>query len=58
MAGDPTQRHPREGVPLGRSADAVCFGPCYATATPRARKLCWRIRDILRRPVRNSAGHR
>ncbi|MFH0520964.1 hypothetical protein ACHBTE_27770 [Streptomyces sp. M41] len=54
MVDNPPERYPREGIPLGRSAESIWFGHSYSTETPRARKLWWRIRDVLRRPVRNS----
>ncbi|UNO42095.1 hypothetical protein [Streptomyces sp. MST-110588] len=47
------ERYPPNGIPLGRSADDIRFGSGYSTETPRIRKLWWRIRDALRRPVRN-----
>jgi hypothetical protein len=39
---------------LGRSADNIWLSNSYSTETPRTRKLWWRIRDALRRPVKNS----
>ncbi|MGI5401955.1 hypothetical protein ACQEVG_21425 [Streptomyces sp. CA-135486] len=54
MVDKPPERYPREGIPLGRSADSIWFGHSYSTETPRARKLWWRIRDVLHWPVKNS----
>ncbi|MGC0418077.1 hypothetical protein [Embleya sp. AB8] len=53
MAEPPTKYSP-EGTPLGRSADDIPLGNNYSAETPRARKLWRRIRDVLRRPVRNN----
>ncbi|MFF4359508.1 hypothetical protein [Streptomyces sp. NPDC001604] len=51
-------RYSPEGTPLGRTADDIGFTTGYSTGTPRARKLRWRIRDVLRRPVKNSTQSR
>jgi hypothetical protein len=53
MVGDPEERYPREGRPLGRSVDNQWFGVSYSTQTPRVQRLWWRIRTLLRRPVRS-----
>lgn len=57
MVDNVPKRYPREGVPLGRSADDVELNQSYSTETPSTRRLWWRIRDVLRRPVRNSDGN-
>ena len=54
MQRDIPPRYSREGTPLGRTADDIGLSTGYSTGTPRARKLWWRIRDVLRRPVKNS----
>ncbi|WP_435215395.1 hypothetical protein [Streptomyces sp. bgisy034] len=54
MVEQPPTRYSPEGTPLGRTADNIRLGNSYATETPRARKLWWRIRDVLRWPVKNS----
>lgn len=54
MAEHPPPRYSPEGTPLGRSADNTRVGNSYSTETPRARKLWWRVRDALSRPVKNS----
>jgi len=54
MAGNPQERYSREGTPLGRTAEEITFTHGYGTGTARSRKLWWRVRDLLRRPVRNS----
>ncbi|WP_438292637.1 hypothetical protein [Streptomyces sp. HUAS TT7] len=54
MVEQPPKRYSPEGTPLGRSADNIWFGNSYSTETPRARKLWWRIRDVLHWPVKNS----
>ncbi len=53
MVEQPPARYSPEGTPLGRTAEAIRFSTSYSTETPRARKLWWRVRDALRRPVRN-----
>ncbi|MEU9101849.1 hypothetical protein [Streptomyces sp. NPDC048361] len=57
MVEQPPKRYSPEGTPLGRSADNIWFGNSYSTETPRARKLWWRIRDVLHWPVKNSKQH-
>ncbi|MCX4405282.1 hypothetical protein OG840_27625 [Streptomyces sp. NBC_01764] len=54
MVQQPPTRYSPEGTPLGRSADNIWLSNSYSTETPRTRKLWWRIRDALRRPVKNS----
>ena len=54
MVEQPPTRYSPEGTPLGRTANAIRFTTSYSTETPRARKLRWLIRDVLRRPVKNS----
>ncbi|MGW1953398.1 hypothetical protein ACWCPI_11590 [Streptomyces sp. NPDC001920] len=54
MVEQPPTRYSPEGTPLGRTADNIRLGNSYATDAPRARKLWWCIRDVLRRPVKNS----
>jgi hypothetical protein len=55
MVEQPPRRYSPEGTPLGRSADDIRLGNSYSADTPRARKLRWRIRDLLRWPVKNGA---
>ncbi|WP_329127244.1 hypothetical protein [Streptomyces sp. NBC_01465] len=55
MADEQPERYAREGTPLGRTADDVAFGPSYSTETPHRRRLWWRIRDLLRWPMKNSS---
>ncbi|MBB5122085.1 hypothetical protein [Streptomyces eurocidicus] len=57
MTEHPPRRYSPEGTPLGRTADDVRPGNDYSTETPRARRLWWRVRDVLRRPVKNSEQH-
>ncbi|MFD8725538.1 hypothetical protein ACFV2H_48280 [Streptomyces sp. NPDC059629] len=54
MVEEPPERYSPEGTPLGRTADDNRSGTGYSTETPHARKLWWRIRDVLRRPVKSS----
>ncbi|MFI6561203.1 hypothetical protein [Streptomyces sp. NPDC050534] len=54
MVEQPPTRYSPEGTPLGRTADDMRFTTSYSTETPRARKLRWLIRDVLRRPVKFS----
>jgi hypothetical protein len=54
MAEHPPTKYSPESTPLGRSADNIWLGNSYSAETPRARKLWWRIRDVLRWPVKNS----
>ncbi|WP_316776010.1 hypothetical protein [Streptomyces sasae] len=54
MAEQPPTRYSPEGTPLGRAADNNGSGTSYSTETPHARKLWWRIRGVLRRPVKSS----
>ncbi|GAA2486054.1 hypothetical protein [Streptomyces longisporus] len=58
MQRDMPPRYSPEGTPLGRTADDLRFSTGYSTRTPRARKLWWRIRGVLRRPVKNSTQSR
>ncbi|MGW1744741.1 hypothetical protein ACWCRD_03805 [Streptomyces sp. NPDC002092] len=58
MQRDIPPRYSPEGTPLGRTSDDIGFSTGYSTGTPRARKLWWRIRDVLRRPVKNSTWNR
>ncbi|MFF3585374.1 hypothetical protein [Streptomyces mirabilis] len=57
MVEQPPTRYSPEGTPLGRSADNIWLSNSYSTETPRARKLWWRIRDALRRPVNSEQRH-
>jgi hypothetical protein len=54
MVEQPLTRYSPEGTPLGRTANDIRFTASYSTGTPQARKLRWLIRDLLRRPVKNS----
>ncbi|MFF7982010.1 hypothetical protein ACFZDK_23255 [Streptomyces sp. NPDC007901] len=54
MVEQPPTRYSPEGTPLGRTADNIRFSTSYSAETPRARKLWWRLRDVLRRPAKNS----
>ncbi|WP_158717033.1 hypothetical protein [Streptomyces rimosus] len=54
MGEQPPERYSPDGTPLGRTADNTRFGTSYSTETPPARKLWWRIRDVLRSPVKNN----
>ncbi|MFE1752727.1 hypothetical protein ACFW88_19650 [Streptomyces anandii] len=57
MAEQPRTRYSPEGTPLGRSPDNSWFNTSYSTETPRTHTLWWRIRDALRRPVKNRNRH-
>ncbi|MDX3377346.1 hypothetical protein PV390_23395 [Streptomyces sp. ME02-6991-2A] len=57
MAQAPEERHPREGRPLDRQGSGE--RPCvvsYSTSTSTARRLWWKVRSALRRPVKGT-GH-
>lgn len=58
MQRDMPARYSPEGTPLGRTADDIRCGTGHSTGTPRARKMWWRVRDVLRRPVKNSTQSR
>jgi hypothetical protein len=54
MVEQPPARYSPEGTPLGRTADDIRFKATYSTEDSRARKLWWRIRDVLRRPTNHT----
>lgn len=56
MVEQPPTRYSPEGTPLGRTPDHIRFADSYSSETPRTRKLWWRIRGVLRVPVKNSSS--
>lgn len=55
MDGQPHERYPREGKLLGEHpAPQGTGGVAYSNTTPLRQRLIWRLRDLLRRPVRNT----
>jgi hypothetical protein len=54
MVDRPPTRYSPHGTPLRRAGDDTGSGISYSTETLRARKLWWRIRDVIRWPVRQS----
>lgn len=51
----PTPRHSPHGTPLGSSVGGTESAVSYSAETPRACRLWWRVRGVLRWPVRQ--GH-
>ncbi|MEU0919877.1 hypothetical protein ABZ384_20795 [Streptomyces cyaneofuscatus] len=47
------ERHPREGRPLDREEIGERpYVVSYSTSTSTARRLWWKVRSVLRRPVK------
>ncbi|MFF2540179.1 hypothetical protein [Streptomyces cyaneofuscatus] len=49
------ERHPRDGRPLDRQGSGERpYVVSYSTSTSTARRLWWKARSVLRRPVKGT----
>ncbi|MFF3992710.1 hypothetical protein ACFYX8_05275 [Streptomyces cyaneofuscatus] len=53
--GASEERHPREGRPLDQQGSGERpYVVSYSTSTSTARRLWWKARSVLRRPVKGT----
>ncbi|MFJ6836951.1 hypothetical protein [Streptomyces sp. NPDC091209] len=53
MARTPHEKHPPEGTSLGRDPEGeLTVSVTYSTETSAARKSWWRVRAMVKRPLR------